>query len=257
MPPTLWIILLAAAMVGIPAILWTARWLRARIGGSVMVGLLDLVNMGYVRWWHRLKLVGFDDLPPPFRKGDVGAGIVVANHSAGIDPLVVQAGIRRFIRWMMWADMMLPVLGFVWKAARILPVSYGKKDTTTVREAIRHLKSGGLVGIFPEGAITRPPGEIRPFQAGVGLVARMSKAPVLLIHIHDTPYTPTAFGSVFHRSRTVVEVVGVFDLKDVKDPEAATARLHEALAQHCGWPVNEESILEMWRENPDEYEAPV
>ena len=209
-----WIILVAS-LVGLAIGAWAVflgfrrlrRALAARLGDSAMAGFLDLLNKGYLRWWHRVELVGFEDLPAPFRAGDTGPGIVVANHTAGIDPLLVQAGVRRFIRWMMWADMMVPALGVVWRTARILPVSYGEKDSTTVRTAIRHLKDGGLVGVFAEGSITRPPREVRPFQPGVGLLARLGKAPVLLVHIRDTPFRPTAFGSVFHRSRPVVEVV--------------------------------------------------
>ena len=252
MTATLWI------LVGIVGIAWVAFWmavvpaatreirrrLALRLGDTPAAGFLDLINVGYVGWWHRLRLIGFEDLPAPFREGDRGAGIVVANHAAGIDPLMVQAGIRRFIRWMMWAGMMTPVLAPVWKTGRILPVRYGSQDSSIVRTAVRHLKDGGLIGIFAEGAIARPPGEIRPFQAGVGLVARLSKAPVLLLHIHGAPYTPTAFGSIFRRSHTVVEVVGIFDLKDVKDPHEAADRLREALVAHCGWPTNEESMID-------------
>lgn len=256
MTPTHWTILAVATLPAIVILVWAIRSggsrlqrkLHGRIGDSAMAGFLDLVNAGYVRWWHRLELVGFQNLPAPFRAGDTGPGLVIANHTAGIDPLLVQAGIRRFIRWMMWADMMVPQLGVVWRAARILPVSYGSKDATTVRTAVRHLKGGGLVGIFAEGGIARPSGEIRPFQPGVGLLARLGKAPVLLVHIRDTPYTPTAFGSVFRRSRAVVEVVGVFDLRGEKDPQAAADTLRNALLDHSGWPSNEKSVIDQWEE---------
>ena len=255
MTSTEWTIVAIAILIGavlgaflIPAgVRWTRRSLAARLGDSPMAGFLDLLNMGYVRWWHRLELVGFKDLPAPFRAGDRSPGIVVANHTAGIDPLLVQAGVRRFIRWMMWADMMVPTLNVVWKAAKILPVSYGAKDTTTVRTAVRHLKDGGLVGVFAEGAISRPPLEVRPFQPGVGLLARLGKAPVLLVHIRDTPFRPTAFGSVFRRSRAVVEVVGIFDLRSEKDPQVAADRLRSAIMEHSGWPANEESLLDTWK----------
>ena len=255
MTSTEWIILAAATLLGIVIGVWAIpvgvrrvrQRLAARLGDTPMAGLLDLLNKGYLRWWHRVELVGFDDLPAPFRAGDTGPGIVVANHTAGIDPLLVQAGVRRFIRWMMWADMMIPALGLVWRTAKILPVSYGEKDSTTVRTAVRYLKDGGLVGVFAEGAICRPPGEIRPFQPGVGLLARLGKAPILLIHIRDTPFRPTAFGSVFRRSRPVVEVVGIFDLRKEKDPQVAADRLRTALIEHSGWPANEESLLDAWK----------
>ena len=249
-----WILALAAVAGWIVAWMWVIptaartirRRLEDRLGDSAMAGFLDLLNMAYVRWWHRLEFVGFDDLPAPFRPGDRGAGLVVANHTAGIDPLLVQAGIRRFIRWMMWADMMVPELDVVWKAARILPVHYGNEDSGTVRTAVRELKDGGLVGVFAEGGIARPRGEIRPFQPGVGLLARLGKAPVLLLWIHGTPESPTAFGSILRRSRSRVEVVGVFDLRAEKDPQVASDTLRQALLDHTGWEANEESVVDRW-----------
>lgn len=254
MSPTSWLILALVAAgwflfwtLAVPALRRAiARRLEARIGESPEAGFLDLVNVFYVRWWHRVRFVGFEALPAPFRKGDSGPGIVVANHSAGVDPLMVQAGIRRFIRWMMWAEMQTatPSLAFVWKTGRILPVKYGSEDSTIVRQAVRHLKGGGLLGLFPEGAIARPPREIRPFQPGIGLIARLSKAPVLVLHIHGTPYAPTAMGAVWRRSHTVVEVVGVYDLAGEKDPAEASNRLREVLIDHSGWPANDEPILE-------------
>ena len=255
MTSTEWIILTTATLAGIAVGTWMIgialqrirRALAARLGDSPMAGFLDLLNQWYLRRWHRIELVGFDDLPPPFRAGDTGPGIVVANHTAGIDPLLVQMGIRRFVRWMMWADMMIPALNVVWRTARILPVSYGEKDTTTVRTAIKYLRNGGLVGVFAEGAIARPPKEVRPFQPGVGLLARLGRAPVLLVHIRDTPYRPTAFGSVFRRSRPVVEVVGLFDLQREKDPQVAADRLRAAMLEHTGWPANEESLIDVWK----------
>ncbi len=247
--------ILIAVGIGVWILLWMWAIPRAserirsdlddRIGNGPLVGLIDLVSCTLSRTRHHVRYVGFEDLPSPFRHRDIGGGIVVANHSAGVDPFVVQTGIRRLIRWMMWAEMMDPRLDFAWKAGQALPVSYGSQDAATLRKAVRHVKEGGLIGIFPEGAIARPPREIRPFQPGVGLLARLSKAPVLVLWIHDTPYTETAAGSIFRRSHSIVECVGIFDLSGEKDPAAATAILRNALADRSGWPRNEESTLDI------------
>ena len=109
---------------------------------------------------------------------------------------------------------------------------------------MRHVKQGGIIGLFPEGAIARPPGELRPFQPGVGLLARLTRAPVLVLWIHDTPYTETAWGSLARTSRAVVEFVDVLDLSKEKDPAVASKMLRDAIARRSGWPRNEESMLE-------------
>ena len=76
--------------------------------------------------------------------------------------------------------------------------------------------------------------------------ARLGKAPVLLLWIHGTPESPTAFGSILRRSRSRVEVVGVFDLRAEKDPQVASDTLRQALLDHTGWKANEESVVDRW-----------
>ncbi len=262
-------------MVSSPAIIiwiaagitaWTTLWmwlvprttrrvraaLDARIGDGPLVGMIDLMSCCYCRWVHRVRFEGFDRLPETFRRGGAGGGIVVANHTAGMDPMLVQTGIRRLIRWMMWADMMAPALDFAWKAGQVLPVRHGHEDSTTLRQAVRHVKGGGIIGLFPEGAIVRPPGELRPFQPGVGLLARLTRAPVLVLWIHDTPYAETAWGSLARRSRAVVEFVEVLDLSREKDPAVASEMLRDAIARRSDWPRNDESMLETAAATEDE-----
>ena len=255
MTTLVWILLAAGVLLTI--LFWTRGlpWIRAslaaRIGTAPFTGALDLLSCLYCRLVHRVRFVGFEDLPAPFRHGATEGGLVVANHSAGIDPLLVQTGLRRFIRWMMWAEMMTPILAPVWRAGQILPVRYGSGDSTTVRLAIRHVRDGGLVGVFAEGGIAKPPGRIHPFQAGVGLLARLTKAPILLVHIHGTPKAAHAFGSVFRPSRSTVEVVGIFDLSEEKDPHRAAEILRTALVEHTGWPTSDLDLVEDWRsKNP-------
>jgi 1-acyl-sn-glycerol-3-phosphate acyltransferase len=54
-----------------------------------------------------------------------------------------------------------------------------------MREAIRRLRSGEVIGIFPEGRVfsREQPGEFRP---GVALLARRSGAPVVPVHIRGS-----------------------------------------------------------------------
>lgn len=254
MSPYAWM-LIAGSVAG-----WVALWmwaiptatrrlrttLEARLDESAALGGLDLLNSWYTRWFHRLRFEGFEDLPSPFRPGDHGGGIVVANHASGVDPILVQAGLRRFVRWMMWADMMAAPLAEVWRVAQVLPVRFGAEDATIVRRAVRWVKEGNLLGIFPEGSIARPAGEIRPFQPGVGLVARLARCPVLLLHIDGAPDAPTAFGAIVRRSRATVRVVGIFDLSGEKDPAVATALLRDAMVEFSGWPRNDESLIDLW-----------
>jgi 1-acyl-sn-glycerol-3-phosphate acyltransferase len=53
------------------------------------------------------------------------------------------------------------------------------------RRVVEVIQGGGLVGIFPEGGITRD-GAMRPFRAGAAVLALQSGVPVVPIHMGGT-----------------------------------------------------------------------
>ncbi len=53
-------------------------------------------------------------------------------------------------------EYMIPSLNFIWKSAEIIPVARDGQDSAGLRVALRHLKEGGVIGIFPEGGIKQP-----------------------------------------------------------------------------------------------------
>ena len=115
----MWGMAVAAGWLGVALF---ARWLlRGSVRGpdNVPTALVARGIQFYVRLVHRLRIDGREHLPP------AGTGlplILIANHTAGIDPLVIQAGIPYDPRWMMGADMMIPGLDWMWELARIIPV---------------------------------------------------------------------------------------------------------------------------------------
>ena len=124
---------------------------------------------------HRLRVVGREHVPRTKRPGPL---IVVANHTSGVDPLLVQAVAPFEIRWIMAEDMRVPAMEPVWRWARIIFVDRLMSRTSGVREAVEHLRAGGVVGVFPEGHLERPPHRVLPFLPGVGMLIARTGAPV-------------------------------------------------------------------------------
>ena len=241
-----WIILAIAIWAGfwLWLVYWLLPWFGRQLDADQLSGSLWFFARVYCRIVHRIRWVGFDQLPPAARRGGKGPVVVVANHTAGIDPLIVQSGLRRHLRWLMWEANMHPALGWLWRHEGMIPVSYGAShDAVTARVAVRHLRSGGAIGIFPEGSIARPKEELRPFQPGIGLIAHMGRAPIVVLWIHDTPYTPTAWGSVVRTSHSVVEYVGTYRIEKGEDPAQVSERIRHMLADRSGWPLVDESLL--------------
>ncbi len=222
-------------------------------------GLTLLFLRFYARWFHRLTVLGRDNVPRSMHPGPL---IVVCNHTAGLDPVVVQAAVPFEIRWMMARDMMPRALDMVWKFTGVIPVNRAGADMTAARQALRYLSEGGgggdressggagaarggggVIGIFPEGGIERPARTILPFQPGVGLLIHKSRAPVLQVIIDGTPQTPTAWGSLFQRSTRVVTVrflpIRRYEQSGLGAAEIARD-LRDRLIAETGWPAVDE-----------------
>lgn len=211
--------------------------LSRAMGGDPLSGLLWHILRQYTRLVHRATFHGMESLRNTPNPGPL---LVVSNHTGSVDPLLIQAGCRFRIRWMMASEMMSPKLDWLWRREQPIPVDRNGRDANAAREAIRHLKSGGIVGLFPEGRIVCPPRQIRPFFPGVGLIVVRSKAPVLLVWVSGTPDTTELGKSIFTRSRARVEFIDLIDFSNVHDAHAITQQLRVRLAQASGWPLTDE-----------------
>jgi 1-acyl-sn-glycerol-3-phosphate acyltransferase len=169
-----------------------------------------------------------------------GPLIVVANHSAGVDPILVQCGMRGHIRWMMDRQMMLPALEWLWRHQRVVPVDVEGGDARAALVAIRHLREGGVLGVFPEGRIARPPERLLPFMPGVGVLVAKSGARVLLCWISGTPKRERAFESLFATSASRVHFLELIHYPPRTRPSAIVEDLRQRLARASGWPTVED-----------------
>ncbi len=269
--------------VGWAVLVALALWLtgvQPRRGSFEASALLRLIQV-YCRAVHRLQVSGLEHVPQPARtradvtevgamgavegersgggggsgdrasEGRAGEGrrglIVVANHTAGVDPLLIQAALDRMEpRWMMAEDMRHPALEWLWRFASIIFVDRAKPGHAGLNEAIGHLRSGGTLGLFPEGRIERPERTILPFQPGLGVLVRKTGARVLPVIVRGTPGGPTAWSSLLRRSRSSVEFLPVLDFAEagggkVRTPAAEiTGELRETFRRHSGWPLNDD-----------------
>jgi 1-acyl-sn-glycerol-3-phosphate acyltransferase len=126
---------------------------------------------------YRLRKVGLERIP------DEGPAIVVCNHVSYVDALVVSAGCRRPIRWVMYHQIFkVPVLSFVFRTAKAIPIASAHEDAAMLEQAYetiaRELADGQLVGIFPEGKLTSD-GEMNEFRSGIVKILERTPVPVI------------------------------------------------------------------------------
>jgi len=125
----------------------------------------------------RCKIHGLEHLPRS------GPAIIASNHISHFDPSCLTATSPRLIDWMAMQELFShPVMARLFEAVRAFPVSRSGADRTALREAVRRLEEGRLVGIFPEGGIRHGEASLlegATIQGGIGLLAGLSGAPLV------------------------------------------------------------------------------
>ncbi|MBV8780772.1 MAG: 1-acyl-sn-glycerol-3-phosphate acyltransferase [Phycisphaerae bacterium] len=141
---------------------------------------LQAINRLYCRVYHQLDVLSPCTLPCE------GPAILVCNHTSGLDPLLIQSVCPRMIIWMMAAEYYnLRGIKWVYETIEAIPVARSGRDMAATRAAMRALRDGRILGIFPEGRIETSR-ELLPFQSGVALIAEKSQAAVYPVFLDGT-----------------------------------------------------------------------
>jgi 1-acyl-sn-glycerol-3-phosphate acyltransferase len=108
-----------------------------------------------------------------------GGVLLVSNHQSFLDPVLATLAIPRECHYMA-RDSLFEQPQFRWliEALNAFPVKRGTADTRAIKETIRRLRAGGVVLTFPEATRTTD-GSIGPMRAGVVLIARKTRVPVV------------------------------------------------------------------------------
>jgi 1-acyl-sn-glycerol-3-phosphate acyltransferase len=143
-----------------------------------MLSLLKLIGRPLFRILFSVEYHGLENVP------DGGPVILAGNHPSYLDPILIILPIKRAIRFMAWdALFRVPLLGPIIKAMGAFPVDTGRgKGEAAYREALRVLKGGEALGIFPEGQRSEsgPMGELR---TGTARLAIETGAPIVPVTI--------------------------------------------------------------------------
>ena len=140
---------------------------------------------------YRLEKRGLENIP------EKGPAVLVCNHVSFVDPLVILAASPRPIRFVMDHRIFsTPVLSFVFRTGKAIPVAPAKENEKLLNEAYdkiaEALEAGELVAIFPEGRITDN-GELYPFKRGIQRIVQRTPVPVIPLALKGM------WGSVFSR----------------------------------------------------------
>ena len=158
--------------------------------------LLRFVSWVATRLVYRYRVQGEEHIPSE------GPAVLVANHVSFVDAVLLMAASPRPIRFIMdHRIFQVPVLGWLFRLAKCIPVASQKEDPATYQrafdEAARVLREGDLLGIFPEGGITRD-GQLQPFKGGIMKILEQARADGVAAPVVPMALT-NLWGSYFSR----------------------------------------------------------
>jgi len=139
--------------------------------------LLRFVAGIITRCVYRFKVTGDDNILT------TGAAILACNHVSFIDSVLLLAASPRPIYFVMDHRIFkIPVLGSLFKMAKVIPVAPRAEDPKAYEAALaaaqKVLKEGNLLAIFPEGGLT-PYGKLQEFKGGIVKILECGPVPVI------------------------------------------------------------------------------
>jgi hypothetical protein len=130
---------------------------------------------------YRLRVVGREHIPRE------GPAVLVANHVSFVDWLLIAAACPRPVRFVMYHRYFeVPLLKFLFRDAKVIPIAPAKEDEARLEEAFdriaAELADNEIVCIFPEGRLTDD-GTLGEFRPGIERIVARSPVPVIPVGI--------------------------------------------------------------------------
>tara|TARA_Y100001970_G_C14171413_1_gene824401 strand:+ start:640 stop:1362 length:723 start_codon:yes stop_codon:yes gene_type:complete len=160
----------------------------------------------------KIKVRGRRNIP---KKGPI---VLASNHFGYFDPFLLVHGIRKPIDFIMQKELGIePHFLFAPMIYGAIMIDRNKVGPSTIKESLKSIKNGKILGIFPEGGITSP--VLTKAKPGAIYLASVSKATILPVSIRGAS---KAWENIFKgvRSRIYINIgkpFGPFDIKGTKD----------------------------------------
>lgn len=209
------------------AFFWTARILRRGAFATLWIFLYRVCWVAARCWfglYNRLEVVGAEKIPHD------RAFVAAFNHASFLDGPLGGVVFWPRIRFIMSDDYYKR--GFRWLmdglGLIILPEEGAKVGT--IREAVRALRGGCPVGIFPEGAISRD-GRLDEAAAGVGAIVLKGRVPVYPIALIGA-FEALPRHALFPKPKKITAVIG--DPLDFEDDTHDRAHVADEVMRAVG-----------------------
>jgi len=178
-----------------------------------------------------------------------GAVIVAANHVTSFDVFPMQFALPRVIFYMAKSELFKnPIMDVLIRNLSGFPVQRGEKDQWAMDHALKILRHGETLGMFPEGTRSRG-GGLKVAKTGTAKLAIEAGCPIVPMTI---VWSDKFFRKFPRRARVHIQIQPPIEPKPGESPLALTDRLMFTLARSL--PVE---IRGVYTETPQGFESKI
>ncbi len=159
-----------------------------------------------------------------------GPALLIANHQSALDPICLQAHVRRTVHSMTKSSQFQkPIFGWLLPRLHAFPTRRYRVDPQAVRHALRMLDAGEVVCIYGEGERTWT-GELHPLRLGTVRLALRAGVPIVPCGVSGAFRAKPRWGEGIRRAPIVVRFGPPLDLGVHRTRPEREAALPEAKA---------------------------
>ena len=143
----------------------------------MLYAILKPFAVGLMRLFFGLTSRGTEHIPA------TGPVLLVSNHVSMLDPPLIGGVAPRQLSFLAKAELFkIPLLGGLIRRLGAQPLRREGPDTGALRAALRVLRGGGVLLVFPEGTRGEE-GALGPAKPGAGMLAVLAGAPVIPVYV--------------------------------------------------------------------------
>ena len=146
------------------------------------------------------KVTGLENIPnKPY--------ILAGNHRNMFDVVILITNVDDEIHFMAKKELFkLKILNSIFRKMGVFPVDRESVDIKAIKESLRILKSGEVLGIFPEGTRNKTDNILLPFKEGVTSIASKTNVPIV----------PFGIGGDFKRNKLRLNIGEPIDITNIE-----------------------------------------
>lgn len=130
---------------------------------------MPIMRMGF-RLWYKPRIIGAEKIPKD------GAIVIACNHKHILDQCLTIMATKRMIHYMAKKEYFDGKFRWFFGAMGCIPVDRANTDIKSVKSAMKVLRKGGAIGIFPEGTRNRTDAFLLEFKPGAASLAKKTGA---------------------------------------------------------------------------------